>query len=208
MFSSSSSSWSRPTSGVIATCAGGRPSALTATQTHTGSCAAPDLDGADVVDLDAPERQPVHAGADQDLSRVGHLLEARGEIDRLAGGERGVAGAGDDLPRLDPDARLKLEVLDRVEDLQRGADGALGVVLVRRRDAERGHHGVARELLDGAAVGLDTARDAVEELGHAPAHDLGVACGDQRRRVDEVDEQDRGEFSLHRSKCMNERDRV
>ena len=37
MFSSSSSSCSRPTSGVMATCAGGRPSALTATQTQTGS---------------------------------------------------------------------------------------------------------------------------------------------------------------------------
>ena len=76
--------------------------------------AAPDLDGTDVVDLDPPERQPVHAGADQDLSRVGHLLEARSEIDRLARGESGVAGAGDDLPRFDPDACLALEDLDRV----------------------------------------------------------------------------------------------
>ena len=136
------------------------------------------------------------------------MLEPRSEIDRLARGERRVAGAGDDLARLDPDARLKLEVLDRVEDLQRGADGALGIVLVGRRDAERGHHGVTGELLDRAAVGLDTAGDAVEELRHAPADDLGVAGGDQRRRVDEVDEEDRGEFPLHRSKCKNERDGV
>ena len=34
-----------------------------------------------------------------------------------------------------------------------GADGALGVVLVRLRDAERGHHRVAGELLHDAAVG-------------------------------------------------------
>ena len=118
---------------------------------------APNLDRTDVVDLDAPDRQPVHARADQDLAGFGDLLEARGQIDRLAGGERGVAGTGDHFPRLDPDACLKLEVLDRVEDLQRGADGALGIVLVCRRDAECSHHGVTRELLDGAAVGLDTA---------------------------------------------------
>ena len=78
-----------------------------------------------------------------------------------------------------------------------GPDGALGVVLVRGRDAERSHHGVAGELLDGAAVGLDAAGDAVEELCHAPTHDLGVARRDERRRVDEVDEQDRGKFSFH-----------
>ncbi len=37
-------------------------------------------------------------------------------------------------------------------DPERGADRALGVVLVRLRDAERGHHGVAGELLDDPAV--------------------------------------------------------
>ena len=36
-----------------------------------------------------------------------------------------------------------------------GADGAEGVVLVGDRDAEDRHHGVADELLHGAAVALD-----------------------------------------------------
>ena len=164
-----------------------------------GLLAAPDLDGADIVDLDPAERQPVHARADQDLTGISDLLQSRSEIDGLAGGEGRVAGAGDDLACLDADARLELEVLDRDEDLQRRANGPLGVVLVCRRNAERSHHGVARELLDGAAVGLDTAGNAVEELGHAPPHDLGVAGRDQRRRVDEVDEKDRGELTFHAS---------
>ena len=136
--------------------------------------------------------------ADQDLARLGDLLEARGEVDGLTGGERRVARAGHDLAGLDADPRLELELVDRLEDRERGPHGALGVVLVRLRDAEGGHDRVARELLDVAAVRLDAARDLVEEPRHAPAHDLGIARGDERRRVDEVDEEDRCEFSFHR----------
>ena len=62
--------------------------------------------------------------------------------------------------------------------------------------------GDVRELLH-AAVRLDAARHVVEELRHAPAHDFGVARGDERRRVHEVDEEDRCEFALHGSKCRN-----
>ena len=136
-------------------------------------------------------------GAEQDLARFRELLEAGGDVDRLAGCERGVAGAGHDLAGLDADPSLELELVDAVEDLERCTDGALRVVLVRLRDPERGHDGVACELLDCSAVALDAARDAVEELRHAPAHDFRVARRDERRGVDEVDEQDRGEFSFH-----------
>ena len=44
---------------------------------------------------------------------------------------------------------------DRVDELERGPDGALGVVLVGDRRAPDGHDRVADELLDGAAVALD-----------------------------------------------------
>ena len=87
-----------------------------------------------------------------------------------------------------PIARLEAELLDAVERRERGADGALGVVLVRERDAEGGHHGVAGELLDRAAVRDDAVRDLLEEAVDAPADDLGVGVGDELRRVDEVDE--------------------
>ena len=44
------------------------------------------------------------------------------------------------------------EAADRVDELERGPDGPLGVVLARGRRAPDGHDRVADELLDGAAV--------------------------------------------------------
>src|SRR5207247_355914 len=173
---------------------------------RAGRCPGPDrlipathLDRADVLDLDPAEREPMCRGAEQDLSRLGKLLEARCDVDRLAGRERRVAGAGHDLSGLDSDAGAQLEALNAVEDLERGANRALRVVLVRLGHAERGHDGVAGELLDRPAVGLDAARHLVEEPRDTATHDLRVARGDERRGVDEVDEQDRGEFALHPS---------
>src|SRR5262245_10370345 len=136
-----------------------------------------DLDRADVVDLEPPEREPVRRGAEQALSGLCELLEAGCDVDRLARRERRISGAGHALARLDADARLQLELVDRIDDLERSADRALRVVLMRLRDSECGHHGVARELLDGSAMTLDAVRGAVEELRDAPAHDFRVARG-------------------------------
>ena len=97
---------------------------------------------------------------------------------------------------------------DGVERREPGADGALGVVLVRLRDSERGHDGVARELLDDAAVRGHAVRDTLEELRHPPARDLGVCTGDQRRRIDEVDKEDGCQLSFHGRKCKNDRGAV
>ena len=94
--------------------------------------------------------------------------------------------------------------MDRVEHREGGADRALGVVLMRLRDSERREHGVARELLDDAAVGGDAVRDALEELRHAPARDLGVGPGDERRRIDEIDEENGRQLSFHCHKSMND----
>ena len=101
-----------------------------------------------------------------------------------------------DLARLDPDPRLQAEVADGVEDRERGPDGARGVVLVRPRDPERGHDRVADELLHRAAVSADAAGRPLEEAVDAPAHDLRVRCGDERGRVDDVDEQHGCELAL------------
>jgi hypothetical protein len=76
---------------------------------------------------------------------------------------------------------------------------------VRLRDAEGRHHRVAGELLDDPAVRGDAARDALEVRLHAPPHHLRVGAGDERRRVHEIDEQDRGELAFHCLKCMNAR---
>ena len=157
------------------------------------------LDRADVLDLDATERQPVRRRAEQELARLCRLLEASRQRHRLAGRERRLGVVGDDLARLDADARLELQLLDRVEDREPGTDPALGVVLVRLRDTESGHDGIAGELLDDPAVRGHAVRDAVEERLDTPPHDLRVRARYERGRVDEVDEQDRGELAFHAS---------
>jgi hypothetical protein len=53
---------------------------------------------------------------------------------------------------------LVAERRDGRDEVERRADRALGVVLRARRRAPDGHHGVADELLDGAAVQLDQPR--------------------------------------------------
>ena len=116
-------------------------------------------------------------------------------------------GVDDDLTGLDADPSLEPELGNRVDDRERSADRALGVVLVRLRDPERGHDRVAGELLDDAAVGDDTLLDAVEVLLHAAARHLGIGAGDERRRPDEIDEEDRRKLAFHAHKCMNDRRR-
>src|SRR5207247_1367295 len=132
------------------------------------------LDGTEVLDVDPAEGEPMRAGPDQELAWLGCLLETRREIDRLSGCEGRLAVLGDDLAGLDADARVELELLDRVENREPGANRALGIVLVCHRDAERGHHGVACELLDDPAVRGHAVRDAVEERLDTATHDLRI----------------------------------
>ncbi len=77
----------------------------------------------------------------------------------------------------DPDGETERRVFavqlrDRLADRERGADGALRVVLVRDRSAEDGHHRVADELLDGAAealeLGLRRARGTAQDARGRP----------------------------------------
>ena len=150
----------------------------------------------DALGDDPVGRQPERGRADQDLAGLGDLLEPRGDVERLARRERRVAVLDDDLARLDPDAHRQLAV-SRLDDPHRCPDGALGVVLVRDRDAEDGEHGVPGELLDGSPVRLDVTPRAVEELRHPSAYDLRVARGDERARIDEVDEERGRELAFH-----------
>ena len=105
--------------------------------------------------------------ADEDGARLGERLDARSRVDEVArdhalalgadrhrrlAGEH--AGAGAQLRRAD----LVAERGDGRDEVERGADGALGVVLGRGRRAPDGHHRVADELLDRAAVELDQPR--------------------------------------------------
>ena len=147
--------------------------------------------------------EPVGRLADQDLARAGGGLEALGDDDGVAGDERVASRriAGDDLarvdagprPELDPVLRAQLLVQrgERLPHLAGGANGPQRVVLVHDRDPERGHDRVADELLDRAPVVLEHAADLDEVArDHAPVR-LRVEALAERRRVDDVGEDDR-----------------
>ena len=158
------------------------------------------LDRPLVLDLEAAEREPVGARADQDAVDRGCLLEPSGDVEGFAGRERGLGRVvDDDLAGLDPDPDVEPELLDGVEYAECGPDCTLGVVLVRLRDPECGHDRVPRELLDDPAVRDDAVGDLVEVLLDAPARYLRIASGDQRCRADEIDEQDCRKLALHPS---------
>ena len=85
---------------------------------------------------------------------------------------------------------------DPVADRERRADGALGVVLVRDRRAEDGHHRVADELLDRAAEALELGAQA-RVVGPQERPDvLWVELLGARREADEVGEEHRDDLAL------------
>ena len=151
-----------------------------------------------LLELDAAADEAGRAGPDEDLARRRLLLQAGGEVDGLAGGERRVPLIlDDDLAGLDADAGLEVELAHLLERGEAGADGALGVVLVCERDPEGGHDGVPGEFLHRAAVRDDAMLDLVEEARDLAPHDLRVTPGEAFGRVDEVDEEDCRELALH-----------
>ena len=121
-------------------------------------------------------------------------LDARRAVDRRPDRDEGAVAAAEradhDVTGVDADAHpqgqvvrrreLGVEVGEVVEHGQRSADGALGVVLVGATQPEDGHHRVADELLDLAAVLLDDA---------TPAGEVGVDDGPGVLRVEVVGEE-------------------
>ena len=101
-------------------------------------------------------------------------------------------GAQLEVRRVDLGAQLT----DREDQLESGANGALGIVLVRGRRAEGRHDGIADELLDDAAVALDDLAGHLEVSRQQLADVLGIAGLGQGREADEVGEQDRDEPPL------------
>ena len=133
--------------------------------------------------------------AEQDLARLGGLLEAGGDVDGVAEdrvlparavADEDLAGVdpGPGLDREPPRAReLRVELLEGFAHLGGGADRAQRVVLVDLRDAEHRHHRVADELLDAAAVALDRHAHRLEVPGHDLQQRLGVQAVPEQRRV-------------------------
>ena len=154
--------------------------------------------------LDAVTNQPVGLLAEQHLARLGRLLEPRGDVDRVAG-RQPLLGAGDHFagvdahPQLEPRAVAGLELVvqlaEPVSELGGRAHGAQSVVLVHGRHAEDGHHGVADELLDGAAVPLDDRLRGLEVARHHAAQALGVDPLAERGRAGDVAEEHRHDLA-------------
>ena len=86
--------------------------------------------------------------------------------------------------------------MDGVDELERGPDRALGVVLVGDRRAPQGHHRVADELLDDPTVALDHLAREIEIAGQELADVLGVAALGHRGEADEVGEEDADEAAF------------
>ena len=99
-------------------------------------------------------------------------------------------------PVLTPIRPSKPELRQRVTHLDRRPHRAQCVVLVHHRHAEDGHHGVADELLDGAAVALDDRLHPLEVAGEQRAEPLGVDRLAERGRAGDVAEEDRDRLSL------------
>jgi hypothetical protein len=93
---------------------------------------------------------------------------------------------------------LVVELVDGREDAQRRAHSPLGVVLVRNRCAEDGHHRVPDELLDRSAETLNLQFHARVVRPQARTDILGIGLLGSRGEADQVDEQDRDDLSLLR----------
>ena len=139
--------------------------------------------------------------ADQDLSGLRRLLEPRRNIDGIAGQE-GAAdprGPDHDFARVHADAdgqAVAEQLLHTPAHREGGVEGALGVVLLRRRSAERGEHRVARELLDRTAGRRNLSLHRVVEAVHQRSDALGILLGGERGRADDVCEEHRDELAL------------
>ena len=105
----------------------------------------------------------------------------------LAGVDAGAHGELD----VEVATKLRVQVGEHGAHLRGGSHRPQGVVVVDRRDAEDGHHGVADELLDRPAVPLERGAYLLEVPRHHPLQDFRIEPFSERRRVGHVAEQDR-----------------
>ena len=148
--------------------------------------------------------QPVGHRADQDVSGLGRRLKPGGGVHRIAGDRIGAGAAralaaGNDRARVDADmerqrfAEAALPALahrgDALAHGKRGAEGALGVVLVGDGGAEQGEQRIADELVDEAIEAFDRDRELGEHVVLQGADFLGIEAFAQAREAAQIGEQ-------------------
>ena len=139
---------------------------------------------------------------DEDLTRLGRLLEPGGDVDGVAGHEgAALARAPDhDLARVRADAnsqRRAKELGAATPDGERGVERTFGVVFLTGRCAEGGKHRVAHEFLERSACALDRLSRRVVVALEQCARPLRILFA-ELRRSDEVDEENRRQLPLGR----------
>ena len=154
---------------------------------------------------DRPPGGAPGALVDQTAAGAGRRLHPRGGVHGVAGDHALTDRAQRDRDLGRDDTRpgrqagradLLAELGDPGHELERGPDGTLGVTLPGDRRPPHRHDRVADELLHGAAVPLDEGARLVEVPGEQLTDLLGVPRLRQRRKSDQVAEQDRANPAL------------
>jgi hypothetical protein len=149
---------------------------------------------------DRPGGGPLGRLADEDRAGGGHGLQAGGGVDEVARdhalvrrpqGDRRLAGQ-DPGPGRD----RRAEGAHRVDEVEGGPHGPLGVVLAGGGRSPDRHDRVADELLDRPPIAPDDVGGDLEVAGQGVADVLRVALLGERGEADEVGEQDRHEAPL------------
>ena len=146
------------------------------------------LEGLDRLDLGRVSDERERRLSDQHLARLRRLLQPRRDVDRIAG-RQPLLGPRHHLAGHDADPSLEPELGQRVPHLHGRTHRAQRVVLVQHRHAEHGHHGVADELLHGAAVPLDDRLHPLEVAREQRAQPFGIERLAERGRAGQVAEQ-------------------
>ena len=127
----------------------------------------------------------------------GRVLDPVGGADLAQNDRTGRDADADTEPRDAPAAfDFSAVGVHLLHDPQRRAQRALGVVLVRDRCAEEGEDAVAGEILDVAAEPIDVGDDAGDRFADDELDLFRVEPLGERRRADEVGEQDRHDLPL------------
>ena len=142
--------------------------------------------------------------ADEDVACRRRALQARGGVDGVTGHRVGGVGGRADPARhhrasVDPDVQRQrpphlplpaaIQRAHPVAHQQGRAQAAFGIVLVRARGPENGHHRIAHELFDKALIALDRCGHLAEEVGLDRAHVLGIESFAEGREPDQVREE-------------------